>query len=241
MLSVAILCGGLGTRMRPLTDAIPKALIPVAGEPFIAHLLRLLAARGVRDVVLCVSHLGEMIEEFVSDGTAFGVSARFSYDGPERVGTAGAVRRALPLLGERFLLTYGDSYLPIDYAAVETAFARSGRAMLMTVWRNRNELAPSNIAMDGGRIVAYRKGAADPGFEYIDYGVGAFRRDDFDALPADVPIDLAEIVRRSISHDDIEPYEVFERFYEIGSPEGLAETERYLRSHPIAARTEEHR
>jgi NDP-sugar pyrophosphorylase family protein len=236
MLPVAILCGGLGTRMRPLTDTIPKAMIPTNGEPFIAHLLRLLASRGVENVVVCVAYLGETIEAFVRDGSEFGVSVSYSYDGPQRVGTAGAVKRALPLLGDRFLLTYGDSYLPADYAAIETAFVTSDASMLMTVWRNRGKLSPSNVAIRDGKIVEYRKGASDPAFEYIDYGISGFAASAFDAIPSDEPTDLATIVREAIAGASIVPFEVYERFYEIGSPEGLEETERYLRSNPIAIR-----
>jgi NDP-sugar pyrophosphorylase family protein len=228
VLPVAILCGGLGTRMRPLTETVPKAMLPVNGEPFVAHLLRLLASRGVERVVLCISHLGEMIEAFVGDGAAYGLAAAYSDDGPVRVGTAGAIKRALPLLGERFLLTYGDSYLPADYAAIERRFIESGAEALMTVWRNRDELAPSNVAMRDGAIAAYRKNAHDPAFEYIDYGIGGFTHAAFDGVPADVPSDLATVVERTIRDGTIVAYEVNERFYEIGSPEGLRETERLL-------------
>jgi NDP-sugar pyrophosphorylase family protein len=232
VLPVAVLCGGLGTRLRPLTDTVPKAMVLVAGEPFIAHLLRLLASRGVTDVVLCVSHLGELIERFVGNGSRFRLTARYSYDGPQRVGTAGAVRRALPLLGDRFLLTYGDSYLPIPYVPIETAFVRSGKSMLMTVWQNRGVLAPSNVAMQDGRIVAYRKGTSDPAFTYVDYGVGAYARAPFDELADNVAADLSEITHRLIAANDIATFEVFEPFYEIGSPKGLAAMENYLRTRP---------
>src|SRR5271165_5405998 len=122
MLPVAILCGGLATRLRPMTETIPKALIELNGEPFIAHQLRLLSSRGIKRAVLCVGYRGEMIEEFVGDGAPFGLHAEVLFDGPTLLGTAGAVRRALPLLGENFFVLYGDSYLPCDYSAVASAF-----------------------------------------------------------------------------------------------------------------------
>ena len=219
--------------MRPLTETVPKAMISVNGEPFIAHLLRLLASRGVSRCVLCVSHLGEMIESFVGDGADFGMEVAYSDDGPERVGTAGAIKRALPLLGDRFLMTFGDSYLTADYAAIEATFIASGATSLMTVWHNRGSLSPSNVHMRNGTIVAYRKGTPEPLFEYIDYGISGFTREPFDALIAGEPADLGTIVRAAILAESIAAFEVFDRFYEIGSPDGLAETERYLRHHPI--------
>src|SRR5579872_5855079 len=136
MLPVAILAGGLATRLRPLTDKIPKALVDVNGEPFIAHQLRLLASRGIPRVVLCLGYRGEMVRDFVGDGWEFGLQVNYSFDGPELRGTAGAIHQALPLLGDSFFVLYGDSYLPCDYAAVEQAFLTSGKTALMTVFCN---------------------------------------------------------------------------------------------------------
>ena len=150
MLPVAILAGGLGTRLKPLTEAIPKALVEINGKPFLAHQLELLRARGVGRVVLCVGHLGEMIREFAGDGARFGVEVRYSFDGAALRGTAGALRNALPLLRGRFFVLYGDSYLTCDYAAVERAFMESGKPALMTVFRNEGRWDRSNVEFDGG-------------------------------------------------------------------------------------------
>src|SRR5579864_6791465 len=136
MLPVAILAGGLATRLRPMTDKIPKALIEINGQPFIAHQLRLLAGRGIARVVLCLGYRGEMVRDYVRDGWNFGLQVNYSFDGPELRGTAGAIHQALPLLGESFFVLYGDSYLPCDYAAVEHSFTESGKPALMTVHRN---------------------------------------------------------------------------------------------------------
>src|SRR4051794_4872944 len=138
-LPVAILAGGLATRLRPLTETIPKSLVEVAGEPFLAHQLRLLHSHGIRRATLCVGYLGEMVREFAGDGARFGMEVTYSFDGPELRGTAGAVRQALPLLGPAFFVLYGDSYLPCDYAAVERAFLESGKLGLMTVFRNEGQ------------------------------------------------------------------------------------------------------
>src|SRR5262245_47348338 len=138
MLPVAILAGGLATRLRPVSETIPKALVPVAGEPFLAHQLRLLAASGIRRVTLCVGYLGDTIEAFAGDGSRFGLELSYSSDGPELRGTAGAIAHARRLLGDDFFVLYGDSYLPCDYAAIQQAFERSGKPGLMTVFHNRN-------------------------------------------------------------------------------------------------------
>ncbi len=218
--------------MRPVTETIPKALIPVNDEPFIAHQLRLLARSGFERAVLCVGHMGDMIEAFVGDGTRFGVHAGYSYDGDIRLGTAGAIRKALPQLGERFFVVYGDSYTACDYRAVQAAFERDGAAALMTVYHNRGALEPSNVVFANGRVERYQKGATDPAFEYIDYGVSIYDSETFAALPDGAAVDLAEVVASLIARGALAGYEIATRFYEIGSPGGLAETEALLRARP---------
>ena len=129
MLPVAILAGGLATRLGPLTQRLPKALLPVAGRPFIHWQLALLAQQGVTQVVLCAGHLGEQIQATVGDGSGFGMTVRYSFDGAVLLGTGGALKRALPMLGAAFFVLYGDSYLRCSFAAVEAAYeAKIGRA-----------------------------------------------------------------------------------------------------------------
>jgi NDP-sugar pyrophosphorylase family protein len=225
---VAILAGGLATRLRPLTATLPKALVEVAGEPFVHHQLRLLRERGARRVVLCVGHLGGMIAEQVGDGRRFGLEVRYSDDGPRLLGTAGAIRQALPLLGETFLVLYGDSYLPCDYRAVQDAFARSRRAALMTVFRTDDRWARSNVEFDGTRILAYDKEHPTPRMRHIDYGLGAFRATAFDSLEPGEPGDLAALYQDLLRVGEVAAHEVGERFYEIGSPAGLAKLRAHL-------------
>jgi N-acetyl-alpha-D-muramate 1-phosphate uridylyltransferase len=230
MLPVAILCGGLATRLRPLTETIPKALIEVNGEPFLAHQLRLLSSRGIERAVLCVGFRGEMIRDFVGDGKRFGLQVEVLGDGPQLLGTAGAVRHALPLLGENFFVLYGDSYLPCDYSAVATAFLRSGKRGLMTVFLNEGKFDASNLEYRDGQILRYDKKNATPEMKHIDYGLGVFRADVFAELPDGVPCDLATIYQRLLSAGDLAAFDIPERFYEIGSLRGLEETSEYLRS-----------
>jgi N-acetyl-alpha-D-muramate 1-phosphate uridylyltransferase len=228
-LPVAILCGGLATRLRPLTETIPKALIELNGEPFLAHQLRLLASRGVERVVLCVGYRGEMIRDYVGDGARFGLHAEVLFDGPALLGTAGAVRRALPLLGENFFVLYGDSYLPCDYAAIAGAFLRSGKRGLMTVFHNEGRFDASNVEYSHCQIVRYDKKHATPEMKHIDYGLGAFRAEAFVSLREGAACDLAALYQDLLRRGDLAAFEVSERFYEIGSLRGLEETAEYLR------------
>jgi NDP-sugar pyrophosphorylase family protein len=227
-LPVAILAGGLATRLRPVTEKIPKALVEVAGRPFVVHQLELLRARGVRRVVLCLGYLGEQVEALVGDGAAFGLDVSCSYDGDRLLGTGGALRTALPLLGDRFLVLYGDSYLDCDYAAIARAFVESGRAGLMTVYRNLGRFDASNVVFRDGRIVRYTKGVRDLEMEHIDYGLGALHASALAPYPAGEPLDLARVYQDLLAKGELAGFEVGQRFYEIGSPEGLEEMRRHL-------------
>jgi NDP-sugar pyrophosphorylase family protein len=226
---LALLAGGLATRMRPLTETVPKALLEVAGEPFVAHQLRLLAREGVRRVVLCVGYLGEQVAEFVGDGSRFGVEAAFVYDGPQLLGTGGALRRALPAIGsDEFLVMYGDSYLDVPFAPVVEAFRRSGRSALMTVFRNEGRWDTSNAVYAEDRVVFYSKTEKRPDMAYIDWGLGIVRSKTLEAEPAGVAFDLARVYTTLAAAGDLAGYEVQQRFYEIGSHTGLTETHDYL-------------
>ncbi len=230
MLPVAILAGGLATRLRPLTDTIPKALVDIDGEPFIAHQLRLLRnLGGIERVVICVGYKGEMIREFVGEGSRLGLEVLFSFDGDRLLGTGGAIRKALPLLGDAFFVLYGDSYLPCDYRAAQTAFEASGKEALMTVFFNKGQWDTSNVEFSNGRILAYGKKNLTPRMHYIDYGLGIFRASAFDAVPEGEPSDLADLYSRLAHNGRLAAFETTERFYEVGSPGGLEELRLLIR------------
>jgi NDP-sugar pyrophosphorylase family protein len=230
MLPVAILTGGMATRLRPITETIPKALVDINGEPFVAHQLRLLQSRGIRRAVLCTGHLGEMIRDFVRNGDHFGLEIDYSFDGPILRGTAGAIHQALPLLGDPFFVVYGDSYLPCDYSHVQSVFEASGKLGLMTLLRNRDQWDSSNVEFSGGRILAYEKRQRTARMHHIDYGLGAFRHAAFEEiLPGSVK-DLAEVYRDLLAQDQLAACEMEERFYEIGSLAGIEDLSRALRS-----------
>ena len=227
---VAILAGGYATRLRPITEKIPKSLISVAGKPFLAHQLELLRSRGLRRVVLCVGYLGEMIQRDFGDGSQFGVRLDYSFDGSKLLGTGGAIKHALPLLGGEFFVLYGDSYLPIEYRPIAEFFQRSGKLGCMTVYRNEGRHDTSNVVFRNGQIAVYDKKNRTPEMQHIDYGLSLFKSAAFDSFPADKPFDLAEVMGKLVREKQLAGYEVRERFYEIGSPAGLTELEKLLQS-----------
>ncbi|SHH64716.1 nucleotidyltransferase family protein [Bradyrhizobium erythrophlei] len=228
-LSVAILAGGLATRLHPLTETIPKALVEVAGKPFILRQLDYLRRQGVSRAVLCVGFLGEQIEAVVGDGSNSGLTVSYSQDWPMLMGTGGALRQALPLLDSQFLVLYGDSYLPVDFSAVERAFFASGKPALMTVQRNEDRWDKSNVLFRGGAILEYNKSAPKPDMQYIDYGLGAISAQILQDEKTTGPFDLADVYNRLSLSGRLAGYEVHERFYEIGSHKGLAEAADYFR------------
>jgi NDP-sugar pyrophosphorylase family protein len=231
---VAILAGGLGTRLRPATEKTPKALLRVAGEPFLVHQLRLLYSQGLRKVLLCVGHLGEMIEAEIGDGNTLGLQIDYSFDGPALLGTGGALKRALPKLGDRFLVIYGDSYMPVDYARIVEAFVLSGKPALMTVFENEGRWDASNVWFKAGEVRRYDKKARTSQMRHIDYGIAVLGAAVFAAFPDDAPFDLADVYSRLVSEKQMGAYEVKQRFYEIGSPEGLAELDSLLRNKTVS-------
>jgi NDP-sugar pyrophosphorylase family protein len=228
MLPVAILAGGLATRLGPLTQGIPKSLVDVDGVPFAVHQIALLRNHGVTDIVFLIGHLGNLIQERLGDGSVFGVRLRYVADGGRPLGTGGAVQQALSVIGDACLVLYGDSYLDCDYRAVQDAFLASGKRALMTVCRNDNRWDASNVLYSGGRIVRYDKRQPTSEMRHIDYGLGAFRRTAFDPVAESKAFDLADVYERLLEADDLAAFEVPGRFYEIGSPAGLAETRAYL-------------
>jgi N-acetyl-alpha-D-muramate 1-phosphate uridylyltransferase len=231
-MQVVILAGGLGTRLGPLTAQVPKALVPVNGKPFLAHVLALLKENGLVRILLLHGHHGRRLEEAFGDGSALGMQIDYRHDGPRLLGTGGALRHALDLLDREFLVLYGDTYLDIDYAAVVRAFHASGKPALMTVLRNQGRWDRSNVIFRDGQLLRYDKADQVPEMEHIDYGLAALRRELIEDLPAEGPSDLAELYSRLVRDGSMAGFEVSRRFYEIGTPQGLAETEAYL-----AART----
>jgi NDP-sugar pyrophosphorylase family protein len=225
---VAILAGGLATRLRPITATIPKSLVAVAGRPFIEHQLEQLAREGIHRVVLCVGHLGEMVRDVVGDGARFGLRVDYSFDGPKLLGTGGALRQALPLLGDPFFVLYGDSYLPIPFAPVAETFLRSGKLGLMTVYRNEGSYDASNVVFADGNILVYDKKAKGPEMRHIDYGLELLKPAAFEPFADREAFDLADLLKDLLARDQLGGHEITTRFYEIGSHAGLEELDTLL-------------
>jgi NDP-sugar pyrophosphorylase family protein len=229
MPGIVLLAGGLATRLRPITTTVPKSMVPVADRPFIAHQIEGLVSQGITEIVICSGYLGEQIQEFLGDGSGFGCRVQYSFDGEKLLGTGGALRKALPLLGDQFVIMYGDSYLKAPISPIWNEFCRSGKPALMTVFRNENKWDKSNIEFHNGSIVNYDKVVPTAAMEHIDYGLGCMRAEVLHTWPTEAAFDLASVYQDLVKKKQLAGVEVGERFYEIGSPAGLAETDALLR------------
>jgi NDP-sugar pyrophosphorylase family protein len=220
---MVILAGGLGTRLRPRTSEVPKALIPIGGKPFLHHQIDLLKRQGIRDIVLCVGHLGERVRDYFDDGRWLGVRIKYSEEKGRLLGTAGAIRNAEPLLGDDFFLLYGDSYLMIDYREIMRYFRRFNRLGLMVVWRNVDRFERSNVAVEANLVTAYSKDQKSPDMVYINYGLSVLRKEALAFIPPGRPFSQEDFYQSLIDQGELLAFEVEQRFYEIGSPKGLEE------------------
>jgi N-acetyl-alpha-D-muramate 1-phosphate uridylyltransferase len=227
--SILILAGGLATRLRPVTEKIPKAMLEIAGKPFIYWQLRLLKENGISNVIICAGYLGQQIEEYVKDGSSFGLRVQYSFDGEKLLGTGGAIKKAESLLDNEFGIVYGDSYLDIDYESVFEYFRNYSKTGIMTIFKNENKWDTSNVVYRHGDIIKYDKKKKTNDMEYIDYGFGILRKECFHSLPKNKVIDLADIYMNLIEYKELLGYEIKKRFYEIGSFKGLEETDNYIR------------
>lgn len=228
MFPVAILAGGLATRLRPITEKIPKALVEIAGQPFIIHQLELLKKNNIEQVILCIGYRGQMIQDLVGNGHKFGLQVDYSSDWPDLLGTGGAIKKALPLLGDAFFILYGDSYLDCDYSNVRRAFQKSGKPALMTVFRNENKWDKSNIAYQNGGILEYDKKHITPEMKYIDYGLAVVNKTIFEPVGVRDKFDLADLYKDLVDNGQMAGYEVTQRFYEIGTAQGISDLGKYL-------------
>lgn len=223
-----ILAGGIATRLGAVSEQTPKAMMPIAGKPFIDYQLRLLAEQHVNDVVLSVAHLGKQIEDFVGDGSAYGISVKYVYDGPKRLGTGGAIKAALNVVPDCFGVLYGDTYLDIEYNPIYESFVKSGKKGLMTVLQNENSWDKSNVLFENGEIKVYDKHNPTKQMRHIDYGLSIMSKSCFDDYHDNEAFDLSEVFERCIKRGEMAGFEVHKRFYEIGTPTSLLETEQYL-------------
>lgn len=232
MLPLAILAGGFATRLGELTEEIPKCLIEVNGRPFVDWQLDLLTSKGYSDFVFCVSYKSDFVQSYLGTGIERGINIEYSLDGDTQLGTGGAVKKAIPMLGDLFGVIYGDSYLPISYFQEEQHFLNSGSKALMTVYKNQNCFDVSNVEFQGGKIISYEKGSENKEMKHIDYGITYFRSSTFEPWAGQSSFDLSEVYIKLAKEKQLDGYEVFERFYEIGSIQGIKDFAQYIREAP---------
>ena len=228
MLSMAILAGGLATRLGEISKEKPKCLIEVNGRPFVDWQLERLIESGYSKFVFCVSHKSESIKKYLGDGTDRGIEILYSVDGEKQLGTGGALKKAIPLLTEKFGVIYGDSYLPIDTKKIENQFLMSDLLGAMTIYKNYDQFDKSNVEFEKGKILNYAKGTSNPKMKYIDYGLSYFRAEAFSTYPEGKSFDLSELLEFLVREQHIMGFEVHERFYEIGSMAGIEDFRTYL-------------
>lgn len=228
MLPLIILAGGLGTRLKPFSDTFPKSLVPVLNQPFVLHQLALLKKNNISEIIFCIGHHGQQIETLLGKGESFNLSISYHYDGDTLLGTAGSLRRIYTHLPDTFFLLYGDAYLPCDYTTIGNQFLNSHHLAQMTVFHNTNLGDKSNVLFDKNTILSYNKSTPHPLAEHIDYGLGLFRKEAFSDLPYNQPYDLATLYQTLLEKNQLGAFEVFERFYEVGSWNGIRDLEHYL-------------
>lgn len=228
-MQVVILAGGLATRLRPVTETIPKAMVPIEGRPFLEYQIDFLKKNGVTDLVLCVGYLSEKIEQYFANGHEFGVTIQYVHDGDRLLGTAGALKRAESLLQENFFVMYGDSYLFLNFKDVYSTFKKSNKSAVMVVYKNDNNYDTSNVAIENGKVIRYDKKNLIGDLVYIDYGVLVFAKSILDLIPGDQVCQLENVIHDLIQKKDLVAYEATKRFYEIGSHKGLEDFTRYIR------------
>jgi NDP-sugar pyrophosphorylase family protein len=228
MLPVAILCGGLASRLFPVTKTIPKALIKVSGQPFISHQLKYLHQQGIKKVILCIGNLGEILKSYVGDGSRFGLKILYSSDGNKLLGTGGAIKKALSILGNEFFILYGDTFLPVNFNSVKKAYLLSNKLCLMTLIKNDNKWDKSNVLFKNNRLIEYNKQNPSTKMRHIDYGLSVASANIFDMYSSDTFFDLSSVYESLSIKKQIEGFEVYKRFYEIGTPSSIKETEKYL-------------
>lgn len=228
-MQTVILLGGLATRLRPYTEKIPKAMIDICGKPFLQHQIELLKKHGICDFVLCVGYKSQIIEDHFGDGSSLNVTLSYSHDGETLLGTGGALKRAETFLEDSFLVLYGDSFLPVDYGKIMAHYKKTiYPKCLMTVYKNEGNFDTSNVVFENNELLRYSKTYRGPEVKYIDYGLAALNKQVLDRIPSGTKVDLADLYSELVEKRDMAGYEVFERFFEIGTPESLEEFKYYF-------------
>lgn len=232
MMPVAILAGGLAKRLGALSENIPKSLIEIKGKPFIEWQLELLVENNIKKVIYCVSHKSELIVNHFANANHKDIEILFSFDSPLQLGTGGALKNALPLLGQEFMVLYGDSYLPISFGEIENSFKKSNLTSLMTIYKNFYNIDASNVTYRDGIIISYNKNLRSHEMAYIDYGLSIFKSSVFETSPNNA-FDLSELQSSLSANGLLSGFEVYNRFYEIGSIQGILDFTEFIERHKL--------
>lgn len=224
-----IMAGGKGTRLRPVTNNLPKAMVPANDKPFLEHLLIMLKKRGVTDIVLCVSYLGEQIKSYFGDGTKFGLNIVYSYDGEELLGTGGALKKTESLLNNSFFFINGDVYYDLDYRKIAEEFEKNPTLGLMVVYHNRDKITQNNVIVQKGKLLRYDRDRIDPKLNEVDGSVYVFKKEILDMLPEGKSALEIETFQKLIDSNQFRVYMPENRYYTNGTPEKLKLFEKHLR------------
>lgn len=227
-MQVVILCGGLATRIKPITEKVPKSMVQIAGKPFLWYQLELLKKNGIYDIVLCIGYKGEHVEQYFGNGEKFGVKIQYSSDADKLLGTGGSLKNAEHLLGDTFLMMYGDSYLPFGFKKAIAFFERNNGIGLMTVFKNLDKYEKSNVEVEKSLVKSYSKKRKTKKMEYIDYGISIFKKEALQSIPKDTWYDLSNLHKTLIKKRELLAYPAEQRPYEVGSFKGLEEFKKYI-------------
>lgn len=238
-MQAVILAGGLATRLRPLTETIPKSMVMINNKPFLQYQLELLRNNGITDIVLCVGYLYKQIEDYFQNGNDFGVKIKYSKEEEKLLGTAGALKNAANLLDKKFFLTYGDSYVFLNFHEIMHYFDAYDQLALMVVYKNCNRFDKSNVRLEGNRVSKYDKNATDDNMIYIDYGVSLLSKEILRLIPDGIAYSLEDVFKKIITQNSMLAFEAEERFYEIGSFNGLKEFTDFISANYISGGIEE--
>ena len=232
MLPIALLAGGMATRLGALTEKTPKSLIIIEGRPFIDYQLRSFAHAGFSKVVICVGNLANQIIDFVGDGSQYGLEIEYSHDGLEPRGTGGAIKHALQVLGSDFFIQYGDSYLDLNYSEMQSRFQSNSKHCIMSIYQNEGDLDTSNVQILENGDLIYSKSNPTPDMNFIDYGCSILSRENLANYGAPTSFDLSDYLESLSGKSLLSGFQARQRFYEIGSIEGIRDFEQYIRSNP---------
>lgn len=228
-MQLVILCGGLATRLGLLAKKIPKSMILVDGKPFLEYQIEYAKQFGINDIVLCVGHISNYIENYFDDGHAFGVSIRYSYDGDKLLGPIGALKRASSYLDDVFFSLYGDSFVFVDYKNMYDVFFKKNKIGMMSVFQNFDKTDSSNLVVCDGRVVKYNNEKTKD-MTFIDYGVSIFRKKALDFIPKNIFFSTKDFYSKLVDLNELLAYEMKKRFYHIGNPSALKEFRSFVKN-----------